>query len=74
MQAVRISEAKLFQSMAQYLLLKISKKSKNEIPKDFSPIVKVNDGAETHCGPDQSHKNRRVEIVLTTEGEKENVK
>jgi len=74
MQAAGISEARLFQSMAQYLLLKISKKSKNEIPKDFSPIVKVNDGAETHCGPDQSHKNRRVEIVLTTEGEKENVK
>jgi len=74
MLAARISEAGLFQSMAQYLLLKISKKSTNEIPIDFSPMVTVNDGAGTHCGPDQSHKNRRVEIVLTTEGEKGNVK
>jgi hypothetical protein len=37
-------------------------------------MVTVNDGAGAHCGPDQSHKNRRVEIVLTTEGEKGNVK
>ena len=74
MQAARISEAKLFQSMAQYLLLKILKKSTNEIPKDFLAMVAVNDSAGTYCGPDQSYKNRRVEIVLTTEGEKENVK
>ena len=56
MQAAGISEARLFQSMAQYLLLKILKKSTNEILKDFSPIVTVNDGAGTHCGPDQSSK------------------
>jgi hypothetical protein len=74
MHATRISKARLFQPMAQYLLLKILKKSTNAIPKDFSPMVAVSDGAGTHCFPGQSYKNRRVEIVLTTEGEKENVK
>jgi len=74
MHATRISEAILFQPMAQYLLLKILKKLTNEIPKDFSPLITVDDGAGTHYFPDPSCKNRRVEIVLTTEGEKENVK
>ena len=74
MHATRISEAIMFQPMAQYLLLKILKKLTNEIPKDFSPLITVDDGAGTHYFPDRSCKNRRVEIVLTTEGEKENVK
>jgi hypothetical protein len=74
MHTTRISEAILFQPMAQYLLLKISKTLTNEIPKDFSPLITVDDGAGTHYFPDRSFKERRVEIVLTTEGEKENVK
>jgi len=51
MQATGISEARLFQSMAQYLLLKISKKSTTAIPRDFSPMVTGSDCAERHCFP-----------------------
>ena len=46
MHATRISETILFQPMAQYLLLKISKKLANEIPKDFLPSVTVSDAPE----------------------------
>ena len=68
--AIWLLDAWTFRCVAQYLLSKSSVKSASAIPKDFSLRLWWVMAAGAQLVPGLSCKNRRVKIVLTTEGEK----
>ena len=72
--SIWLLDACTFRCVAQYLLLKISAESTSAIQKDFSLRLRWFTAAGAPLVPGISCKNRRVEIVLTMEGETQNVK